>query len=140
MQITQFTDYGLRCLIYLVSQSDKLSNVKEISNYYNISHNHLVKVVHKLSLLGYIESRKGKGGGIKIAPHTIHLKLGELVKQLEPTMDLVECFNKSQNTCKIINICHLKHSFYKAQKAFIETLNQFTLEDMKLNIHPSKKK
>jgi Rrf2 family nitric oxide-sensitive transcriptional repressor len=55
MQLTRFTDYGLRCLMYLAARPDDLSSVKEISEYYKISRNHLVKIVHRLSQLGYIE-------------------------------------------------------------------------------------
>jgi len=67
MQLTRFTDYGLRCLMYLAARPDDLSSVKEISEYYKISRNHLVKIVHRLSQLGYIETSKGKGGGIRLA-------------------------------------------------------------------------
>jgi Rrf2 family nitric oxide-sensitive transcriptional repressor len=129
MQLTNFVDYGLRSLMYLAFQSDKLCTVKEISEYYDISHNHIVKVVHRLSQLGYITSSKGKGGGIKIAPHSFNLKIGDLIKELEPTMHLVECFNKDSNTCKITNFCQLKHYLYDANEAFIKSLNHYTLAD-----------
>ena len=68
MQLTSFTDYSLRTLMYLAQRPNRLSNINEIADYYSISHNHLVKVVHCLSQLSYIETVRGKGGGIKIMP------------------------------------------------------------------------
>lgn len=129
MHLTTFTDYGLRCLMYLTQKPDKICSVSEIAEYYGISRNHLVKVAHRLAQLGYIESSKGKGGGLKIACDATTLKLGDLVKQLEPNMYLVECFDAKTNACKITLSCQLKHFLYQANEAFIQVLNQSTLAD-----------
>ena len=90
MQLTVFTDYGLRSLMFLAAQPDKVCSVREISEHYGISRNHLVKVVHRLAQLGYISSSKGKGGGIRLACDAHKLKLGDLVRKLEPNMQIVE--------------------------------------------------
>lgn len=129
MQLTQFTDYGLRCLMYLAARPDTQASVKEIADYYAISRNHLVKVVHRLAQLGYIESTKGKGGGIRIAPHAHDLRLGDLVATLEPHMFLVECFDASSNTCRITGSCRLKHHLAEAAGDFIQSLNRYRLAD-----------
>lgn len=129
MQLTIFTDYGLRSLMYLAAQPDKLCSVREIAEHYGISRNHLVKVVHRLSQLGYITSSKGKGGGIRLAKNSTKLKIGDLVQSLEPHMHMVECFSKETNTCKIVNSCQLKHYLFEASKSFIDTLNNYTLAD-----------
>lgn len=84
MQLTKFTDYSLRCLIYLSGKQDSYISVKHMSEYYNISYQHLTKVVHTLSLLGYVESKKGKNGGVKIANKVTNVRLGDLVVELEP--------------------------------------------------------
>lgn len=133
MQLTSFTDYGLRSLIYLAGHPDRKCSVKEISEFYNISRNHLVKVIHKLSLLGLIESSKGKGGGLILAADPAKLRLGDMVVQLEPTLDLVECFSPEKNTCRIAPACQLKHYLADANKAFIASLNQHTLADVMAN-------
>ena len=129
MQLTIFTDYGLRSLMYVAAHPDRRCNVREIAEHYGISRNHLVKVVHRLSQLGYINSTKGKGGGITLAQAPEKLKLGDLVRELEPNMDLVECFNKDTNTCRITNACQLKHYLMDANNAFITSLNKHTLAD-----------
>ena len=129
MQLTIFTDYGLRSLMFLAAHQNRLCSVREISIHYGISYNHLVKVTHRLSQLGYIQSVKGKGGGIKLAENAISLKLGDLVKTLEPNMDIVECFNRDTNTCRITGTCQLKHYLFDANKAFVASLNNHTLAD-----------
>lgn len=129
MQLTIFTDYGLRSLMYLAAHPDRRCSVREIAEHYGISRNHLVKVVHRLAQLGYIDSSKGKGGGIKMAQPADALKLGDLVRSLEPNMDIVECFNKDTNTCRIASTCQLKHYLFDAKQAFLTSLDKHTLAD-----------
>lgn len=130
MQLTSFTDYSLRTLMYLAAHPDELSSVKKIAEYYGISRNHLVKVAHRLGDLGYIQTTKGRGGGIAIAKDAGQLRLGDLIRELEPNMNTVECFDKETNTCSITNTCQLKHYLFDATQSFIETLNQHTLADI----------
>jgi Rrf2 family nitric oxide-sensitive transcriptional repressor len=130
MQLTQFTDYGLRSLMYLSAQPDRLCSVREIAEHYAISRNHLVKIVHRLAQLGYITSSKGKGGGIRLACKSEELRLGDIVLALEPNMYLVECFNREANTCTVVSACKLKHFLADASKVFINTLDQHTLDDV----------
>lgn len=128
MQLTIFTDYGLRTLMFLAAQRDGLCSVRDIAAHYDISYNHLVKVAHRLSQLGYVESVKGKGGGLRLAAGAADLRLGALVRALEP-MDLVECFDRETNTCRIVAGCRLKHYLADAQKAFLAALDAHTLAD-----------
>lgn len=139
MQLTIFTDYGLRCLMYLAAHPDKKTTVREITEYYHISHNHVVKVVHRLVQLGYITSSKGKGGGITLACHANKMRLGDIVKMLEPNVNLVECFDTVTNTCRISTSCQMKHYFHEAFASFLATLNKYTLADIvKKTPFPSK--
>lgn len=129
MQLTVFTDYGLRALMYLAANEGQLCSVRGIAEHYGISRNHLVKVVHRLAQLGYITSTKGKGGGIRLNQEAAGLRLGDLVKTLEPHMHMVECFDAATNTCKVVADCQLKHYLGDANKAFMESLNRHTLAD-----------
>lgn len=129
MQLTNFTDYALRGLMYLAARPEKLCTVREVADHYGISHNHMVKVMHRLSQLGYIQSAKGKGGGIRLAGDAPSLRLGELVRQLEPNLALVECFNLKTNSCRIVQSCQLKHYLQEAEASFLDTLNKYTLAD-----------
>lgn len=135
MQLSSFSDFGLRSLMYLAEHPDRRCSVKEISDYYGVSRHHLVKVIYRLAQLGYVLSYKGKGGGIQLAHAANELLLGNLVKQLETNMALVECFNPTTNTCRITNTCQLKHFLHDANVAFIKELNKYKLSDaIKLRI------
>lgn len=129
MQITLFTDYGLRTLMWLANHSDRMNSVREIAEHHNISYNHLTKVARRLVELGYIHSVKGKGGGLTLATDITTLRLGDLVLALEANMHIAECFDPETNTCRLTQDCRLKHFLYEASDAFVASLNKYTLAD-----------
>jgi Rrf2 family nitric oxide-sensitive transcriptional repressor len=130
MQLTLFTDYSLRTLMYLATHRDRLCTSREIAECYGISQNHIVKIVHNLSHLGYIKSVKGKGGGICLSKKPNDINLRELIIELEPNLTLVECFDAESNTCKIVADCKLKKVLRDALKAFLDALGECTLADL----------
>tara|TARA_R110002049_G_scaffold98125_4_gene238851 strand:- start:950 stop:1387 length:438 start_codon:yes stop_codon:yes gene_type:complete len=132
MRLASFTDYSLRVLIYLALKEDERSTVSEIADKYQISKNHLVKVVHNLSSMGMINSFKGKGGGLTLSQKPEKIIIGHLIKKLENESHLVECFSPSGN-CIINPTCQLKKALALAEKNFYNTLNEFTLADITLN-------
>lgn len=129
MQLTQFTDYSLRALIYIAIKKESC-NISEIASAYHISQHHLTKIIHNLSKLGIIKTTRGKNGGITMAvdPKTLNLKT--VVCQLEPHFDLVPCFNKAKQNCCIAPACILKHVLFDAQKAFLDVLEKYTVADI----------
>ncbi len=132
MKLTNFCDYSLRVLIFLGIKKEKAS-IGEISKAYGLSKNHIVKVVHNLVKLGYIQSIQGKGGGIILAIEPEKINLGKIIEQIEPDFDLVECFNDKRNVCRISPACSLKGFLRQAQKAFLDSLRKHTLEDILRN-------
>ena len=101
MRLTNYSDYALRSLIYLATKPDPylLANISDIANSYNISKSHLTKIIHQLAQLNYIESVRGKNGGIRLARAPKDINLGVLIKQIEPDFNVVECFaTKSVNS------------------------------------------
>lgn len=129
MHLTSFTDYGLRTLMYVAAHPEKTASVKEIAGHYGISRNHLVKVVHRLAQLGYVETSKGRGGGIRLSENAEKLRLGDMISALEPDLNMVECFDPETNTCRITDSCQLKHYLFEATRSFIDTMNRHTLGD-----------
>lgn len=129
MQLTLFTDYSLRALMYLGAKPNSLSTVKEIATYYGISQNHLVKVIHNLNQIGYIKSIKGKGGGIQLLKKPSDINLRDLIIQIESNLILVECFSKKHNTCRIASHCALSKILKESLQSFIDTLGKYTLAD-----------
>ncbi|MBX9839979.1 RrF2 family transcriptional regulator [Silvanigrella sp.] len=133
MQLTLYTDYSLRVLIYLAAKEDDLSTIDEISNKFHISKNHLTRVVHKLGEKGVIKTIRGKGGGICLAHPPKDINLGKIIKEMESNFELVECFNPEKNTCMLSTCCSLKGILYEARQAFFKVLDNKTLADITVN-------
>ena len=102
----------------------------EVTEAYGISRNHLAKVIHRLGLLGYLKTRRGRGGGIELARSPNTILLGKLVRELEDPRPLVECFDAATNTCKLDGHCRLKGVLRQAISAFYSTLDGYTLADI----------
>ena len=130
MRLTLYTDYSLRVLLYLAHKEDGTATITEIAEFYNISRNHLVKVVHSLGLKGYILTNRGRHGGIKLALPAKDIPIGSVVRSTEPDFDLLECFNPETDKCVVSASCKLKGVIYNAQSSFFGVLDRYTLADM----------
>ncbi len=129
MHITRYTDYSLRVLIYLATNTERLSTISEIATSYAISKNHLMKIVQQLNLQGYLLAIRGKNGGIKLNRPANEINIGSLIRKIEDKNNLVECFGDN-NQCVITPSCQLKRIFAQAQESFFKTLDAYTLEDL----------
>ena len=125
-----YTDYSLRVLLYLSSREDEVATITELADFYKISRNHLVKVVHNLGLKGYILTTRGRNGGIKLARPATEIQIGEVVRSTEPDFDLLECFNPATDRCVITRSCSLKSVLFNAQAGFLDVLDNYTLADI----------
>lgn len=131
MQLTLYTDYSLRVLIYLGIHQGRLATISEIAaSYGGISRNHLVKVVHNLSTHGFIRTTRGKGGGLALARPPEAINIGDVVRHTEVSFDVVECFDRERNRCPITPACRLKGALKQALNAFMGVLDGYTLEDI----------
>ena len=129
MHITRYTDYSLRVMIYVALQGDKLCTIQEIASAYNVSKNHLMKVVQRLNNSGYINSVRGKNGGLRLGQAAAGINIGELVREMEQDLALVEC-QQHQDRCVITPACQLKNIFQQALDAFFHVLDQYTLAEL----------
>ncbi|WP_416397053.1 Rrf2 family transcriptional regulator [Allohahella sp. A8] len=129
MRITRYTDYSLRVLVYLAVKPGRLATIQEIAESYNISRNHLMKVVHQLTRAGYVTSIRGKNGGLRLGRAASDINIGALMRETEPDMGLVECF-RTDNQCCITPACGLKYMLAEALQNFLETLDKYTLQDV----------
>lgn len=129
MHITRYTDYSLRVLMYLGLKNGELSTIKEIAESYNISKNHLMKVVQELSNKGYLLATRGKNGGILLNTPPASINIGALIRETEEHFALVECF-AGGNGCVVTPACQLKKVFAEALEAFFKTLDAYTLADL----------
>ena len=129
MKLTRFTDYSLRVLIYLGLKDNGRVTIREISDAYGISRNHLMKVVSLLTRMDYLDARRGPGGGIALARAPAEINVADVVRDMEDDLNLVECFCDG-GTCVIKPMCKLKIALDKALNAYLETLEKYTLSDL----------
>ncbi len=135
MQLTHYTDYSLRVLIFLSLQKDEQRvTISDIAENFRIPRNHLVKVVHKLGKLKYINTTRGKYGGIRLQIPASQIYIGDVVRNMEARLDIVDC--NSPSPCPIKPNCQLKSILQQAGNAFLDVLDQYTIAD--LQQHPDK--
>lgn len=134
MRLKKYTDYALRVLIFTASKRNgELANKKEISEVFNISENHLGKIIHELNKLELIETLRGRSGGIRLAKEPAEINIGNVVRAMEDDFHLLECFDCATNYCVITPACKLKGVLHEALQAFLNVLDKYTLEDLLTN-------
>lgn len=127
MQLTSFTDYGLRALIYMASLPEgQMTNISQVTEVYGVSRNHMVKIINQLSRAGLVTAVRGKNGGIKLGKPAEAIRIGDVVRELEP-LTLVNC---SGDFCHITSACRLKQVLHTAIEHFLAELDNYTLAEM----------
>jgi Rrf2 family nitric oxide-sensitive transcriptional repressor len=133
MQLTLFSDYALRTLLYLGSHPGQVVPASRISDAFGISADHVAKAAKWLTQRGYVQAQRGKSGGLQLARNPNTIRIGQLVNETEPHMHLLECFDRETNRCPITGACKLKKALFEARAAFIAALDAYTLEDLLIN-------
>lgn len=133
MQLTLFSDYVLRTLIYLGSHPEEVVPASRISDAFDISADHVAKAGKWLTQRGYVQAHRGKHGGLTLACLPSSIRMGQLICETEPHMNLLECFDRETNRCPITPACALKKALAEARSAFVAALDAYTLEDMLKN-------
>jgi Rrf2 family nitric oxide-sensitive transcriptional repressor len=133
MRLTLHTDFALRLLMLLALEPDGLHTIEEAARRYRISRNHLMKVVQTLAQQGFIDSQRGRGGGLRLARPAEKVNLGAVIRATEDSLALVECFEVGQNTCVIAPACGLRSPLGEALRAFFAVLDGYTLADLVAN-------
>jgi Rrf2 family nitric oxide-sensitive transcriptional repressor len=131
MQLTRFSDYALRILMYAHAAAPRLVTIEEMAEAYRVSRSHLMKVVNALSRAGYLTAVRGRTGGVTLARPAGEIRLGEVLRATEPDFALVECFS-TRDTCVIDGCCRLPAAMRSALAAFLGELDRYTLADIAL--------
>lgn len=129
MYLTRHADYTMRLLIHLAVQPESASTIREIADRYGISRNHLMKVANHATRAGYVKGRRGRAGGLQLAKRPDELSIGQILRTAED-WNLVECFEKPSNQCRIERACGLRPILKEAVDAFLAVLDRYSLEDV----------
>lgn len=133
MKLTGYTNYALRSLQLAALRAPSLVRVDDVVKVHGLARPHIVKIVHELGQAGYIETVRGRGGGFQLGRPAEEIRIGEVVRLTEGSMDIVECFNPATNTCPLLGICRLSAALKKATAAFLAVLDDLTLADIAAN-------
>lgn len=129
MQLTHYTDYGLRVLIFLsLQKNEQRVTITDIAEHFSMPRNHLIKVVQRLSNLGYINATRGRNGGVSLGELKTNITIADVVRNMETNLDVVDCH--SPTVCPIRSECRLKGILEQATDAFLNVLNQYTIADL----------
>jgi Rrf2 family nitric oxide-sensitive transcriptional repressor len=131
MQLTKFSDYALRVLMYAHAAGDRRVTIEEMAASYRISRAHLMKVVNALTRAGYLTAVRGRSGGLRLARPADQIRLGQVIRSTEPDFALVECF-ATGNQCVITACCRLPRVLNQALVAFLDALDQHTVASIAL--------
>ena len=129
MRLTAMTDYSLRLLMYVGQHPQRLCTIAEIAQVYGVSEAHLMKITHQLGLAGFIETVRGRGGGMRLARPAKEINLGDVVRAIEPDFAIVECF-ATGNVCSLTGSCRLTGVLHGSLMAFMAHLDGYTLADI----------
>jgi Rrf2 family nitric oxide-sensitive transcriptional repressor len=129
MRLTLYTDYSLRVLMFAGVKGAELSTIGEIAEHFDVSRSHLMKVVHRLGQLGYLETVRGKKGGFRLMRKPRDINVGAVVRDIEEELGVVGCLQESRY-CRIEDSCVLRRILRDATTAFLGVLDQYTLEDL----------
>ncbi len=130
MRLNLQTDYALRLLMHLAVNEDRLCTIAETAERYDISKNHLMKVAHLLGREGFIETVRGRTGGLRLARPPAAINVGDVVRRMEADFAIVECFPGGAGECLITPSCRLKSVLNEALNAFLAVLDGYTLGDL----------
>ena len=133
MHLTFHTDYALRLLMLLAAEPDNRHTIEEIAQRYDISRNHLMKVTQTLAQAGFVDSFRGRAGGLRLARAPASINLGAVVRATEDDLALVECFDRESNRCAISPACGLRGPLEEALRAFLAVLDRYSLADLLQN-------
>lgn len=133
MHLTQYSNFALRTLQFVALRSPAVVTVDDVARAHRISRAHLVKVSHELGRRGYIETIRGRNGGMRLARPAQDISVGEVLRWTEAPLELAECFNSDTNSCPLIGVCHLSRGLQRALRAFFVVLDDLTIADITAN-------
>ena len=129
MKLTSQTNYAVRMLMFCHSKAER-ATVKEIALFYDLPERFLFNILRRLTAAGYMETIRGRGGGIRLARPADTIRLGDVVRDVEENFEMAECFEAGGTDCPLINTCGLNKALHEALRSFFDSLNRYTIADL----------
>ncbi len=133
MKLTGYTNFALRTLQLAALHEPALTRIDDVVQVHKLARPHITKIVHMLGKAGYLETQRGRGGGFRLGRPAAQIVVGDVVRLTEGTLEVVECFNPTTNSCPLIGICKLSRALHQATAAFMAVLDDLTLADIASN-------
>ncbi|MGV8838723.1 MAG: Rrf2 family transcriptional regulator [Bauldia sp.] len=133
MRLTLYTDLSLRLLMFLALRPDGLATIQDAALRYRASRNHMMKVARQLSAAGFIESVRGRGGGLRLSRPAADIRIGDVVRTTEEDFRMVECFDPDRNTCALAPACRLRGALREALAGYLAVLDRYSLADLTMD-------
>lgn len=130
MQLTLFTDYALRMLTYLALAEGEVVPINDVADATGVSKHYMLKVGNELARFGYVDTVRGRTGGVRLVMEPSRIKLGEVIRNTEPNRAVLDCIADPEVDCPLIAPCRLRHVLEEAQQAFHAVLDRYTLADL----------
>lgn len=130
MRLSTYSDYSLRLLMYAAVRDPGLVTIQDAAAAYGISKNHLMKVAFQLGRQGFLETVRGRHGGLRLARRPEKIGLGDVLRKTEGDFHMVECFDTASNGCAIARACRLRGVLSRALEAYLSVLDEHTLADL----------
>ena len=130
MQLSSYSDYALRVLMHAALRMPGLTTIDEVATAFDISRNHLSKIVHTLAIHGFVLTRRGIGGGFTLGRPLALIRLGDVIRLTEEDETVISCVSRRNEPCAIFPACRLKGVLAEAHKAFFAVLDRYSLEDL----------
>ncbi len=130
MRLNVGTDYGLRVLMYLLAHPGERVQVDTMASAFDVSANHLMKVVQRLARAAFVDTYRGRAGGVVLSCSPGDLNLGDVIRSLEADFAVVECFLEGGSACCLSPACRLRGIVVEALDAFVVTFSRYTLADL----------
>ena len=133
MRLTKQTNYAIRIMMYCAANEGKLSQIPEIASAYNLSEAFLFKILKPIVKHGFVESIRGRNGGIRLARPSAEIKLSEVVRITEDNFAMADCFDADGTDCPLLDHCGLNSALKEALDAFFAVLDKYTINDIANN-------
>lgn len=130
MRLTTRTNLAMRALMFCAVNEGRYVRKHEIATTCNASENHLAQVVNTLGQLGFVDTQRGRSGGLRLARSMDKISVGQVFRAFETGVPFTECFDPEVNTCPLAACCRLRKALVQALEAFYSSLDGVSLADL----------